>query len=128
MSSKAVQRQGNYRAFCEKQMAYLRENLADRPADERDAYLSAFQTKLDEMFTQIPGIADTQANFDNACKHIAYQMAMESDELTDEQKAQFTGQRMQQLADAPKNWLPLVLVVVVVIVVIVALTQITRLF
>lgn len=125
--SKAAERQGNYRAYCEKQMAYLRESLADRAPADLEAYLADFQARLDEMFTRVPGIADNEANFDNACKHVAYQMALESDELTDEQKAQFTEKRMEQIGAAPKNWAAIIVVIVVIIAIIAAIFTLPKL-
>lgn len=108
-------------------MAYLGESLADRAPEELDAYLDDFQRRLDEMFTRIPSIADNEANFDNACKHIAYQIAIESDELTDEQKAQFTELRMEQIGGARKNWGAIIAVIVLIIAIIVIVTQLPRL-
>ncbi|MBQ9041713.1 MAG: hypothetical protein IJ111_02740 [Eggerthellaceae bacterium] len=125
--SKAAQRQANYRAFCEKQMAHLRTSLAERTPEDLESYLADFQTRLDEMFTRIPGIADDEANFDNACKHIAYQIAMESDELTDEQKAQFTEQRMQQLGNTRKNWAAIIVVIIVIVAVVLLISQLPKL-
>lgn len=125
--SKAAQRQANYRTYCEKHMAYLKESLADRPAGELDAYLRDYQMRLDEMFTRVPSIADDDANFDNACKHVAYQMAIESDDLTDEQKAAITEQRMEQLGEAPKNWTAIIVIIVIIVAVVLLLTQIPKL-
>ncbi len=125
--SKAAQRQANYRTYCEKQMAYLRTSLGGRTPGELESYLADFQMRLDEMFTRIPGIADDEANFDNACKHVAYQIAMESDELTDEQKAQFTEQRIEQLGSARKNWAAIAVIVVVIVAVVLLITQLPKL-
>lgn len=119
MSTKAAQRQANYREYFDRASKQVEEALAGQSDEKRREYVAEFQQRMDVMFTSVPQIADSWQSFVVAANEVTYRMTIDDPDIPQEAKDAIIADHRDYLKQSRKNW-PVVVIIVIILLAILA--------